>query len=86
MPTAFGAIAGTWTHRADSLAAAPAALIIGGSGPTDRDGNSAADPAVIDNLETVANWLAADGIATPAHGQARFRQDRRRQHHGVHRQ
>jgi alpha-beta hydrolase superfamily lysophospholipase len=30
----------------------------------DRNGNSAADPAVVDNLETVANWLAADGIAT----------------------
>jgi alpha-beta hydrolase superfamily lysophospholipase len=64
VPTALGAIAGTWTHRADSPTAAPAALIIGGSGPTDRNGNSAADPAVIDNLETVANWLAADGIAT----------------------
>jgi alpha-beta hydrolase superfamily lysophospholipase len=64
VPTALGSIAGTWTHRADSPTAAPAALIIGGSGPTDRNGNSAADPAVIDNLEAVANWLADDGIAT----------------------
>ena len=63
VPTALGPIAGTWTHRADTTTA-PAALIIGGSGPTDRDGNSAADPAVIDNLEALANWLAADGMAT----------------------
>jgi uncharacterized protein len=62
--TVLGTVAGTWTHRAQSSTSAPAALIIGGSGPTDRNGNSAVDPAVIDNLETVANWLAADGVAT----------------------
>jgi alpha-beta hydrolase superfamily lysophospholipase len=42
----------------------PATLIIGGSGPTDRDGNSAADPATFDTLRAIARWLAVDGIAS----------------------
>src|SRR5215207_4631908 len=62
--TVMGTIAGTWTHPRSSSSRSPAALIIGGSGPTDRDGNSAGSSAVVDNLKTVANWLAADGVAT----------------------
>lgn len=35
----FGELSGTWTKASD--ATAPVVLIIPGSGPTDRDGNSA---------------------------------------------
>ena len=42
----------------------PAALLIAGSGPTDRDGNSAVDPGPVDTLKTVADWLSADGVAS----------------------
>jgi alpha-beta hydrolase superfamily lysophospholipase len=42
----------------------PAVLLIAGSGPTDRNGNSAVLPGPIDTLETVADWLSADGVAS----------------------
>jgi alpha-beta hydrolase superfamily lysophospholipase len=40
----------------------PAALIIAGSGPTDRNGNSAIENGAIDNLRFVADTLAAAGV------------------------
>ena len=64
IPTTLGTIAGTLTRPQDASTKVPVALIIGGSGPTDRDGNSAADPAKWNTLLAVANWLAADGVAT----------------------
>lgn len=48
---------GTSTRR-------PAALLIAGSGPTDRNGNSAVLPGSIDTLKTIADWLSADGVAS----------------------
>lgn len=42
----------------------PAALLIAGSGPTDRNGNSALLPGPVDTLKTVADWLSADGVAS----------------------
>ena len=39
------------------------ALIIAGSGPTDRDGNSAMFPGGNDSLKQLAEGLAAAGIA-----------------------
>jgi pimeloyl-ACP methyl ester carboxylesterase len=42
----------------------PAALIIAGSGPTDRDGNSPALPGSNDALRLLAEGLAAEGIAS----------------------
>jgi alpha-beta hydrolase superfamily lysophospholipase len=42
----------------------PVALIIAGSGPTDRDGNSALISGKIDNLKYFAQVLAANGIAS----------------------
>lgn len=42
----------------------PAALIISGSGPTDRDGNSAMIPGHNDSLKMVAQALADAGVAS----------------------
>lgn len=41
-----------------------AALLIAGSGPTDRDGNNLLVPVPIDNLKLLAQALAARGIAS----------------------
>ncbi|MGC1420000.1 MAG: hypothetical protein WA786_07775, partial [Acidimicrobiales bacterium] len=38
--------------------------LIAGSGPTDRNGNSTVEPGPIDTLETMADWLSADGVAS----------------------
>ncbi|AOS61355.1 alpha/beta hydrolase [Actinoalloteichus hymeniacidonis] len=48
-------------HQTRSM---PAALLIAGSGPTDRDGNSATMPGDIGTLRFLADTLAANGIAT----------------------
>jgi uncharacterized protein len=45
-------------------APSPVALIIAGSGPTDRDGNSAALPGANNSLKLLAEGLAERGIAT----------------------
>jgi uncharacterized protein len=58
------AIYGTYRHPAGADASVPAAVLIGGSGPTDRNGNSAEIPGSIDTLKTVADWLSADGVAS----------------------
>jgi uncharacterized protein len=42
----------------------PVALIISGSGPTDRDGNSTALPGPNNSLRMLAEGLAANGIAS----------------------
>lgn len=42
----------------------PVALIVAGSGPTDRDGNSAMIPGRNDSLRMLAGALAASGIAS----------------------
>ncbi len=42
----------------------PAVLIVAGSGPTDRDGNSAAIPGKNDSLKLLAEGLAARGVAS----------------------
>jgi acetyl esterase/lipase len=42
----------------------PAALLISGSGPTDRNGNSADLPGSIDTMQTLAQWLSKAGVAS----------------------
>lgn len=42
----------------------PVVLIIAGSGPTDRDGNSRVFPGPNDSLKLLANALAASGVAS----------------------
>ena len=48
----------------DSPAPWPAVLIVAGSGPTDRDGNSAGIPGANDSLKQLALGLAKQGIAS----------------------
>ena len=57
-------IYGTYRHPVGVTRRVAAALLIAGSGPTDRNGNSAAEPGPIDTLKTLAGWLSADGVAS----------------------
>ena len=61
--TAWGRLAGTLLLPAGEGPFC-AALLVAGSGPTDRDGNNALLPAPIDNLKRLAQALAAHGVAT----------------------
>jgi pimeloyl-ACP methyl ester carboxylesterase len=61
--TAWGQLAGTLLLPAGEGPFC-AALLIAGSGPTDRDGNNPLLPAPIDNLKRLAHALAAHGVAT----------------------
>lgn len=54
---------GTFRHPTAG-AAVPAVLLIAGSGPTDRDGNSPALGGSVNTLQTLADWLSADGVAS----------------------
>ncbi|MEJ8836197.1 alpha/beta hydrolase [Ramlibacter sp. AN1133] len=63
LPTAWGHLAGTLTLP-DSPAPWAAALLIAGSGPTDRDGNNPLLGTRIDNVKRLAHALAARGIAS----------------------
>jgi alpha-beta hydrolase superfamily lysophospholipase len=63
LPTAWGQLAGT-LQLPDSPAPWPAALLIAGSGPTDRDGNNPLLGTHIDNLKRLAAALAARGVAS----------------------
>ena len=42
----------------------PSVLLIAGSGPTDRNGNSPLLPGLVNTLEVIADWLSADGVAS----------------------
>lgn len=55
---------GTFRHPVDVGTKVPAALLIAGSGPTDRDGNSAAAPGKLGTLSNLATALAGDGVAS----------------------
>jgi len=63
LPTAWGQLAGTLLLP-DSPGPWPAALLIAGSGPTDRDGNNPLLGTRIDNLKRLAQSLARHGIAS----------------------
>jgi dienelactone hydrolase len=54
----------TFRHRSGSASAMPAVLLIAGSGPTDRNGNSPLISGPVDTLEQIAEWLSADGVAS----------------------
>ena len=57
-----GALHGTLTLPADADGPVPVALIIAGSGPTDRDGNQAGQGSA--SLRKLAHALAEAGVAT----------------------
>jgi pimeloyl-ACP methyl ester carboxylesterase len=55
----------TYRHPAASPARAmPAVLLIAGSRPTDRNGNSKGVSGSFGTLQTLAGWLSADGVAS----------------------
>ncbi|HET9050485.1 MAG TPA: alpha/beta hydrolase [Candidatus Dormibacteraeota bacterium] len=55
---------GTYRHPDPEGDTVPAALLIAGSGPTDRDGNGPTVPGPVDTLENLADQLASDGVAS----------------------
>jgi alpha-beta hydrolase superfamily lysophospholipase len=57
-------IYGTFRHPVGDPHATPGALLIAGSGPTDRNGNSPAISGSVNTLQTLADWLSADGVAS----------------------
>ena len=67
-PVTFSAggvtIYATYRHPAHPRGPIPAALLIAGSGPTDRNGNSPEEPGPVDTLRTLADWLSQDGVAS----------------------
>ena len=63
LDTASGSVAGTLRLPAGA-GKAPVVLIIAGSGPTDRDGNSAMIPGHNDSLRMLADALDAAGFAS----------------------
>jgi pimeloyl-ACP methyl ester carboxylesterase len=63
LATASGQLAGTLALPA-TQAKVPVALIIAGSGPTDRDGNSKLLPGHNDSLRLLAAALADNGVAS----------------------
>ncbi len=63
LSTSTGPIYGT-LQMASCTAKCPVALIIAGSGPTDRDGNSIALPGPNNSLKMLAESLAANGISS----------------------
>ncbi len=54
----------TFRHPVEDSNQVPAVLLIAGSGPTDRNGNSAVEPGPINTLKTLADWLSEDGVAS----------------------
>ena len=57
-------VSATYRHPAAATSPVPAVLLIAGSGPTDRNGNSALLPGQIGTLRAVADWLSADNVAS----------------------
>jgi hypothetical protein len=54
----------TFRHPSNRAAVVPGVLLIAGSGPTDRNGNSSLEPGPVDTLKTLADWLSDDGVAS----------------------
>jgi hypothetical protein len=54
----------TFRHPLDDPAAVPGVLLIAGSGPTDRNGNSPLEAGKVDTIKTLADWLSEDGVAS----------------------
>jgi len=55
---------GTFRHQAGPGRPVPGALLIAGSGPTDRNGDSAVMPGQIDTLRNLARALSDNGVAS----------------------
>lgn len=57
-------IYGTYRHPVGEPKIFPGVVLIAGSGPTDRNGNSALESGPINTLKTLADWLSEDGVAS----------------------
>lgn len=57
-------IYGTFRHPVEQTASFPAVLLIAGSGPTDRNGNTPLLPGPVETLQELADWLSEDGVAS----------------------
>ena len=55
---------GTFRHPSHGSGTQPAALLIAGSGPTDRNGNSRLASGTLGTLANLAGVLSADGVAS----------------------
>jgi fermentation-respiration switch protein FrsA (DUF1100 family) len=64
LDTKTGALHGTLLMPAGAASPVPVALLIAGSGPTDRDGNTRLLPGKNNSLKLLADALAQHGIAT----------------------
>jgi pimeloyl-ACP methyl ester carboxylesterase len=64
LDTQTGALHGTLLMPAGLTGPVPVALIIAGSGPTDRDGNTPMLPGKNNSLKLLAEGLAANGVAS----------------------
>ena len=64
LETKTGTLHGTLLMPARSTGPVPVALLIAGSGPTDRDGNSSMLPGKNNSLKMLADSLAERGIAS----------------------
>jgi alpha-beta hydrolase superfamily lysophospholipase len=54
----------TFRHPTNVTEVVPGVVLIAGSGPTDRNGNSSIEPGPTDTLKTLADWLSEDGVAS----------------------
>jgi len=54
----------TFRHPVADRDAVPGVLLIAGSGPTDRNGNSPLETGTVDTIKTLADWLSEDGVAS----------------------
>jgi hypothetical protein len=54
----------TFRHPIGDAATVPGVLLIAGSGPTDRNGNSPLEAGKVDTIKTLADWLSEDGVAS----------------------
>jgi len=54
----------TYRHPKNDHIAFAGVLLIAGSGPTDRNGNSTEEPGPVNTLKTLADWLSLDGVAS----------------------
>jgi uncharacterized protein len=57
-------IYGTYRHPVGEPEIFPGVVLIAGSGPTDRNGNSPLESGPVNTLKTLADWLSEDGVAS----------------------